>query len=108
MAGNMMGELEHRILLALRALGPEAYSVSVAIHLEAVTGRDVALATLHVSLRRLEEKGWVRSELRRAPAEEGGRERRCYELTAEGLARLRETRAELDALWRAADAGGAP
>lgn len=102
MSGTFLGELEHRILLALAALGSDAYSVSVAEHLEARTGRDVALATIHVSLRRLEEKGLVRSELRRAPEEEGGRERRCYEVLDEGHARLREARQELRALWEAA------
>lgn len=102
MGGGHLGELEHRILLALLALGPEAYSVSVAEHLEARTGRDVALATVHVSLRRLEEKGLVRSEMRRAPVDEGGRERRCYEVLDAGMARLREARDELRALWEAA------
>ncbi|HSR41414.1 MAG TPA: BlaI/MecI/CopY family transcriptional regulator, partial [Longimicrobiales bacterium] len=67
MGDGLLGELEHRVLLSLVALGPEAYSVSVAGHLEDRTGMDVALATIHVSLRRLEEKGMVRSELRRAP-----------------------------------------
>lgn len=102
MAGTLLGELEHRMLLALLALGPDAYSVSIAEHLEERTGRDVALATIHVSLRRLEEKGLVRSALRRAPEEEGGRERRCYEILDEGLARLRKARRELGALWEAA------
>lgn len=99
---TFLGELEHRILLALAALGSEAYSVSVAEHLESRTGRDVALATIHVSLRRLEEKGLVRSELRRASEDEGGRERRCYEVLDEGEARLQEARRELHALWEAA------
>lgn len=103
MGESLLGELEHRILLALVALGPEAYSVSVARHLELRTGHEVALATVHVSLRRLEEKGLVRSELRRAPEEEGGRERRCYRVLEPGLERLLETRRELRALWDAAD-----
>lgn len=102
MGGALLGELEHRVLLALAALGPEAYSVSVARHLEERTGMDVALATIHVSLRRLEEKGLVRSELRTAPSEEGGRERRCYEILDTGLARVREARRELKALWESA------
>lgn len=102
MGSTLLGELEHRILLAFVALGPDAYSVSVAEHLERRTGMEVALATIHVSLRRLEEKGLVRSELRRAPSEEGGRERRCFEVLPAGLARLRDARRELRALWDAA------
>lgn len=103
MGEGLLGELEHRIMLALVALGPDAYSVSVARHLEARTGRDVALATVHVSLRRLEEKDLVRSELRRSSEEEGGRERRCYRVLEPGMERLREARRELRALWDAAN-----
>ncbi|HZD04170.1 MAG TPA: helix-turn-helix transcriptional regulator [Longimicrobiales bacterium] len=102
MGGTLLGELEHRILLALLALGPEAYSVSVAEHLDERTGMEVALATIHVSLRRLEDKGLVRSELRRGPVAEGGRQRRCYEVLEAGRVRLRAARRELDALWEAA------
>jgi len=101
MGSTMLGELEHRVLLAAVALGEDAYSVSIAEHLEALTGLEVSLATIHVSLRRLEEKGLVRSELRRGPAEEGGRERRCYEILEAGRERLRAARRELDALWSA-------
>lgn len=102
MGEGLLGELEQRVLLALLALGPDAYSVSVAEHLEARTGREVALATIHVTLRRLEEKGLVRSEMRRGPADEGGRRRRCYDVLAPGLERLRDSARELRALWDAA------
>jgi DNA-binding PadR family transcriptional regulator len=100
MTRELLGELEHRVLLAMLHLGTEAYSVSVALHLEERTGHTVQLATIQVSLRRLEEKGLARSELRRASAEEGGRPRRYYEVAEAGLAKLREARSELMALWR--------
>lgn len=100
MTRELLGELEHRVLLAVLSLGTEAYSVSVALHLEERTGHDVELATIQVSLRRLDDKGLTRSELRRAPEREGGRRRRYHTLTKAGLERLREARADLIALWR--------
>lgn len=99
MTRELLGELEHRVLLAMLHLGSAAYSVSVALHLEERIGYEVQLATIQVSLRRLEEKGLARSALRRASAEEGGRPRRHYELTEKGTAKLREVRSELMALW---------
>lgn len=107
MGSSMLGELEHRVLLAVVAQGGAAYSVSIAEHLEALTGLEVSLATIHVSLRRLEAKGLVRSELRHGPVEEGGRERRCYRILEPGRERLRSARRELDALWSAVPAAEA-
>jgi DNA-binding PadR family transcriptional regulator len=107
MTRELLGELEHRVMLAVLSLGPEAYSVSVALHLEERTGHDVELATIQVSLRRLEEKGLTGSELRRAPPEEGSRPRRYYTLTAAGLERLREAREDLLSLWSATPLGEA-
>jgi PadR family transcriptional regulator PadR len=91
---ELLGELEHRVLLAALHLGDAAYSVSVALHLEDRTGREVELATIQVALKRLEGKGLVRSVLRKAPAEQGGRQRRYYDVTAAGLERLREGRVD--------------
>lgn len=99
MTRELLGELEHRVLLALLHLGKVAYSVSVALHLEQRIGYEVQLATIQVSLRRLEEKSLARSELRPASPEEGGRPRRYYVVTETGIAKLREARSELMALW---------
>lgn len=100
MTRGLLGELEHRVLLTALRLGDTAYSVTVALELEERIGHDVALATIQVALRRLEEKGLAESVLGRAPAEEGGRQRRYYRVTETGLARLWEARSELMALWR--------
>jgi DNA-binding PadR family transcriptional regulator len=97
---ELLGELEHRVLLTMLRLGDAAYSVSVALQLEERTGHTVELATIQVAMRRLEEKGLTASELRHAPSDEGGRQRRYYRITESGIARLRETRAELIALWQ--------
>lgn len=100
MTRELLGELEHRVLLTVLRLGDTAYSVTVALQLEERTGHDVELATIQVALRRLEDKGLAESSLRRAPADEGGRQRRYYRVTDAGLARLWEARSELIALWQ--------
>jgi len=65
----------------------------------AKTGRDVSPAAVYIALRRLEDKGLLVSELRTARPEEGGRERRYYRITTEGLARMSEARDALMNLW---------
>lgn len=98
MSRDVLGELEHQVLLALLRCGADAYTAPLVLELEARTGRAVSAAAVYVSLRRLEEKGLVTSELR-DPGAEGGRDRRHFVLTGEGQARLRETRTTLQRLW---------
>ena len=89
MARENLGEFEQRVLLTLLRLGEDAYSVPIVRELEQRTGREVAAAAVYIALRRLEERGLVRSELR-DPGGEGGRDRRHFLLTEEGRERLRE------------------
>lgn len=104
MGNDRLGELEHRVLLALLRQGAEGYSVPIVEELEERTGREVAPAAVHVVLRRLEEKGAVESELRRADPEEGGRQRRYFSLTPAGRQQLRESRRSLLRLWEGYEA----
>jgi PadR family transcriptional regulator PadR len=96
---DLLGEFEHQVLLALLRQGGEGYSVPLVLELEERTGREISAAAVHIALRRLEEKDLARSRFRRAPSDEGGRERRYYKLTAEGRRRLREARRVYLRLW---------
>lgn len=100
MAKDLLGELEHHVLLALLQQGEEGYSVPIVLELEERTGRDVAPAAIYIALRRLESKGLLDSELRYADPDEGGRERRYFRLTPEGIERLREAKASFMNLWK--------
>lgn len=99
LARDHLGEFEHQVLLALLRLGSSSYTVPILLELEERTGRGVQAAAIYIALRRLEERGLVRSALREPEPGEGGRDRRFFELTAAGVARLRETRAMLQRLW---------
>lgn len=102
MGRELLGELEHQVMLALLRLGDEAYTAPVVLELEDRTGRDTTTASVYVVLRRLEEKGLVRSELG-DPGPEGGRDRRYFQVTEEGLERLRAAREAYDRLWEGLD-----
>ena len=61
MPKQVLGEFEQVVLLAVLRLREAAYGVSIVQEIEARTGRSVAPASVHVTLRRLEEKGLVAS-----------------------------------------------
>ena len=99
MGKQLLGEFEHHVLLALLRQGKEGYSVPIIAELEEKTERDVAPAAVYIALRRLEEKGLLVSHLRSAHPSDGGRERRYYSITPEGMARMVEARRALMNLW---------
>jgi PadR family transcriptional regulator, regulatory protein PadR len=99
---DSLGEFEHQVLLAILQAGGESYSVPVVGELEERAGREVTQAAVFIALRRLEEKGLLRSRL--VPNEEGvGRPRRYFRITALGMRRLRESRRALLRLWEGLD-----
>jgi DNA-binding PadR family transcriptional regulator len=99
MTRKALGDLEHQVLLAALRLQGGAYSVSVVSEIEERTGREVAQSAVFIALRRLEEKGLLRSDLVDQIGEKG-RDRRYFELTSAGLDKLREMRQALLGLWQ--------
>lgn len=102
MGREILGAFEHQVMLALLQLGENAYSAPVVSELEKRTGRPVKSAAVYIALRRLEEKGLVDSRLE-SPGREGGRDRRHFEVTDEGRARLRHARHAFERLWEGLD-----
>ncbi|MCB0593809.1 MAG: helix-turn-helix transcriptional regulator [Lewinellaceae bacterium] len=99
MKGTHLGEFEELVLLVVGILTDEAYGVAVAEEIEKQTGRSVSLSPVHSALYRLEEKGYVESELGGATKTRGGRRKRIYQLTTAGRAALEETRMIRNRLW---------
>ena len=59
MKGNFLGELEELVLLTIAVITEEAYGVNVSQELERQTGRLIDFSTVHTTLKRLEEKGFL-------------------------------------------------
>jgi PadR family transcriptional regulator PadR len=85
----MLGELEQIILLAALRLSGDGYGVSIRDAIHAATGRDLTIGTIHKTLGRLEEKGFVASRMGESSPHRGGRAKRHYEVTPAGLKQLR-------------------
>lgn len=90
--GDFLGEFEQIVILALLRLGDDAYGMSVRREIESRTARDVAIGAVYATLDRMEEKGLVRSSEGPPTAERGGRAKRNFHVTGEGIAALRRSR----------------
>jgi PadR family transcriptional regulator, regulatory protein PadR len=99
MRRDVLGEVEHLILLAIVRLGDTAYGVTIRQEIEQRTGRDLAIGALYTALERLERKGFVRSSLSDPTPERGGRSKRHYRLKAAGASALRQSRERLVRMW---------
>jgi DNA-binding PadR family transcriptional regulator len=97
---SYLGEFEIMLLLAVIHLGEEAYGVPISRELEAYRGRDVAVGSVYAALERLETKGLVASSLGDPTPERGGKAKRYFRITKEGLRQVHETRRVLTRLWR--------
>jgi len=100
MRKGYLSDFELMILLALLHLGEEAYGVPISHEIEKRCGREVALGSVYAALDRLEEKGLVTSRLGDPTAERGGRAKRYFRVTDQGLRDVRETQRALIELWR--------
>jgi PadR family transcriptional regulator PadR len=96
---SRMREFEELVLLSVSAAGAEAYGVSVQGILEEELGKSVSLGAVYSALDRLAQKGWVAAEMGAPLPVRGGRRRRLYQLTPEGLKQVREVRRVRESLW---------
>lgn len=98
---EILGIFEQAVLLAVRRLAGEAYGRLILHAVCEALARETAAGAVYATLDRLETKGLTTSTLKPGTAERGGRPRRYYALTGEGLKALDQTRAALDRLWAA-------
>ena len=100
MPKEYLGEFEELILTLVAALQEEAYGASIADEIEARMKRNVNLSAVHVTLYRLEDKGYVKSSLGGGTRERGGRRKRIYSVTSAGMAMLRALKEARVDLWK--------
>ncbi len=93
------GEWELMVLLALMRLGEDAYGVPICREIEEQTGREVVVGSVYATLERLEQKGLVVSEMGKPTAERGGRAKKYFRVTADGVREVRRARRDLTKLW---------
>jgi PadR family transcriptional regulator, regulatory protein PadR len=100
MAKEFLGEFEELILTLVAALQDDAYGAAIASEIETRLKRDVTLSAVHVTLYRLEDKGYIKSSVGGATNERGGRRKRIFSITSAGLAMLKAMKEARLELWR--------
>ena len=87
----VLGELELFSLLAIQHLGGEALGLAIRDAIERRTGRRVSVGSGYATLARLADKGLIRFTVLPSEPRQGGRSRRCAELTPAGARAVRES-----------------
>lgn len=100
MSKEYLGEFEELILMLVAALQDDAYGAAIAEEIEVRVKRDVNLSAVHVTLYRLEDKGYIKSTVGGATRERGGRRKRIYTITSAGMAMLRTMKEVRLDLWK--------
>lgn len=100
MARTLLTDFELMILLAILRVGERAYGVPIAREIEETGRRSVVLGAVYTALERLEGNGLVASRMGDPSPERGGRAKRFFSVTPQGLRAVKETQRSLVALWR--------
>ena len=98
---HQLGEFEEIVLLTVGILYKEAYGVAIIDEIEQRTKRQVSIGALQTVLRRLEGKGYLRSEFGEATNVRGGKRKRYFSLTTLGSRVLRENQQQRKELYKA-------
>jgi PadR family transcriptional regulator PadR len=100
MTHHTLGEFEELVLLVVAAQHTTAYGVSIHASLENKLKKKVNISAVHVALRRMENKGFVKSHFGGITEERGGRRKKIYMVTALGKNVLDEQHALRNGLYK--------
>ena len=95
-----LGEFEELILTMVGIIGEEAYGNAIVERIKKELNRTVNLSAVHITLYRLEDKGFVKSTYGGATATRGGRRKRFFQITHLGMTYIREMQSQRNKLWK--------
>ena len=96
---GFIGEFEELVLLTIACLSKEAYGVAIKEDIEQRANRPISIGSLHSTITRLQEKGFLESRLGEPSPERGGRRKRFFSLTNNGVLALNNIKNLRDDLW---------
>ena len=96
-----LGEFEEVVMLTVGILYDEAYGVSIKKEIETRLKRGVSVGALQAALKRLEDKGYLKSREGEATEERAGRPKKYFTITAYGKKAMEYTKGTRDELWSA-------
>lgn len=96
-----LGEFEEVVLLTVAVLHGKAYGVAIKEEIEQRLRRNVSVGAMRTALKRLEDKGFLRSEFGEATAVRGGKRKRFHQVTPLGKKALDYVMNSRQKLWHA-------
>lgn len=99
MKGTALGEFEELVLLTVGILYDDAYGLAITDELSNQSRRNVMISAVHKSLVRLEEKGFLISEVGTSTEARRGRKKKLYRLTATGKKALHHSKETRNRMW---------
>ncbi len=96
-----LGEFEEVVMLTVGILYNDAYGVSIKKDIETRLKRTVSVGALQTALKRLEDKGYLKSFEGETTEERAGRPKKYFQITALGKKAMEYTKSTRDELWRA-------
>ncbi len=96
-----LGEFEEVVMLTVGVLYKDAYGVSIKKDIETRLSRNVSVGALQTALKRLEDKGYLKSFDGEATEERAGRPKKYFQITALGKKAMEYSKSTRDELWNA-------
>ena len=96
-----IGEFEEVVLLTVAILFENAYGISIKSEIESRLKRKVSVGAMRTALKRLESKGFLKSEFGKATAIRGGKRKRYFKVTKSGKEALEQVMEARKKLWGA-------
>ena len=96
---KILSRIEELVMLTVWRLQENAYGVTIRKHIIETTGTDWSIGAIYVPLDRLSKWGYLETIQGEPTAERGGRSKRYYRLTREGLDALEQLKQVQQNMW---------
>ncbi len=96
---KILSRADELVLLTIWRLNDNAYGVTIRKSVIKSTGHDWSVGAIYDTLERLTNWEYLKTYLSDPTPERGGRSKRFYEITEDGMTALNELRKVQDALW---------
>lgn len=101
MKKTRLGEFEELVLLTVIALRTDAYGVEIKRELEERLRTKLSVGSIQSALKRMEDKGFLKSNFGEATQKRGGKRKRIYSATPQAHRVLSELKEIRSGLWKA-------
>jgi DNA-binding PadR family transcriptional regulator len=96
---KLLSRQDELVLLAIYTLKDEAYGVTIREHISRITGKYWSIGAIYVPIDRLLAKGYISFYFKDIIIKKGGRRKRFYKITENGMNALEEMLALQKSVW---------